>query len=687
MITTLAIKELKHLFATPLAWLVLGVMQVVLAWLFLGQLDAFFAVQAQLAELANPPGITEIIVMPLFGSAALLLMLATPLLGMHLIAGERHDRTFALLLSAPLSMVQIVLGKFLGLAFFLGAAAVLPAAMACSLYLGGTLDAGLLAANLLGLLLLAAAFAALSLFMSSLTAHPTLAAVATLGAFLALWLISLPAAEPGSWLHAYSPLKHFEQFNRGLLGWGGLAFFVAFATLLLMLTACRLEIELRGWTKRRVALVATVVGAAFLLAPYAQQHPLSRDITQNGRHSLSKASREVLRQMPGPVTITAYASRQDIELGDIRKIIADFLESYRNAKPDFTLKFIDPAAQPQLARKAGIQANGEMVINYRNRSEHLATLNEQALTNALLRLARNRQTRLGFLDGHGERKLTGGAPHDLGSFGKQLENRGIKPVLLDLSASAEIMRHADVLLITTPQNDLLPGEAEKIKTFLAQGGNLLWLLEPGPLHGLQPLAETLELALTPGTVIDPDARGHYATPAVAQISAYGHHAATDNFDLTSVLPEARQIGFNESENWHVTSLAESSEQSWVENDTPDSAATFDPQRDIPGPVTLAAALERTVEDKAQRIVVVGSAAFLSNAYLGLGGNLDLGINLVSWLSGDDNLIAIQPKATIDARLNLSKGAATAIAVGFLFALPLAFFVCGATIWWRRRKSH
>ncbi len=687
MIATLAAKELKQLFATPLAWLVLGITQLVLAWLFLAQLDAFFAVQPQLAELANPPGITEIIVMPLFSSAALLLMLTAPLLGMHLIAGERHDRTFALLQSSPLSMRQIVLGKFLGLAGFLAASAVLPVAMACSLYLGGTLDGGLLAANLLGLLLLIACFAALALLMSSLTAHPAIAAVATFGAMLALWLSGLPAQEPGSLWHAYSPLKHFEPFNRGLLGLGDAACLLAFAALFLVLAACRLEVELRGWNKRRAALLMAAIGATLALAPYAQLHPQNRDITQNARHSLRPASRDVLRQMPGPLVITAYASRQDIELGDIRKIIADFLEPYRNAKPDLTLKFVDPAAQPQQTRQAGILSNGELVIEYRKRSEHLTSLNEQALTNTLLRLARNRQTRLGFLDGHGERKLNGGAPHDLGSFGRQLKNRGIQPRALDLSAPGDISRQADAVLIATPQNDLLPGEAEKLRTYLEQGGNLLWLAEPGPLHGLQPLVETLGLVLSPGTVIDPQTRGSYPSPAVAQVSAYGFHPATENFDLATVFPEARQIAFNESSAWHITRLAETSEQSWVENDTPDKSATFDPQRDIAGPVTLVATLERNVEDKPQRIVVAGSAAFLSNSYLGVGGNLDLGINLINWLTHDDKLIAIRPKATVDARLNLSKGAATAIAGGFLFALPLAFLGGGLALWWRRRKQH
>lgn len=687
MIATLAAKELKQLYATPLAWIILGVLQFILAGLFLGQMDAFVAAQPQFAELANPPGITEAIVTPLFGSAAVLLMLVTPLLAMRLVAGERHDRTFVLLLSSPLSMVEIVFGKFCGLAVFLGVLAVLPGAMALSLYFGGTLDAGLFAANLLGLILLVLSFAALGLFMSTLTAYPVIAAFATFGALLALWLISLPAQEPGSWLHVFSLLKHFESFNRGLIASADMVFFLAFAALFLALAVRRLEMEHGDWIGQRalrhVVIVAIFLGVAGTLAAFAQRHPVTWDISQSGRHSLSAASRNVLQQMPEPVDITAYAARQDIDLGDIRKHIYDFVEPYRQAKPDLTLKFVDPAEYPQQAREAGIQASGELVIAYRKRREHVIALNEQALTNALLRLSRNRQTHMRFLEGHGERKPDGGAPRDLGNFSKHLEGRGIWPVTSNIKAAQD----ARLMLIAGPQSDLLPGEMEQIKAFLDSGGNLLWLLDAAPLHGLQPLAEALGLVLTPGMVIDPDARGRYSVPVVAQVATYGHHAVTDNFDLATVFPLARQLGFAEASDWHVTSLVETSATSWVESGTPDDSATFDPQRDISGPVTLAAALERAVEDRRQRVAVVGGGAFLSNTYIGLGGNLDFGINLVEWLKGDDYLIAIQPKATVDATLSLTKTAAATLSFGFLFGLPLTLFAVGGLIWWRRRKLH
>ncbi len=687
MIRTLAAQEFRRLFATPLAWLILAGLQLILGWLFLGQVDAFLAVQPQFVELVNPPGVTEVVALPLFSSAALLLMLAAPLLTMRSIAGERRDRTFALLLSSPLSMSEIVLGKFAGLYAFLALTLLLPALMATSLALGGTIDGGLIAANLLGLLLLAGAFAALGLFISSLTTHPTLAAFGTFGFLLALWLVSLGALEPGSLVHGFSLLKHFESFNRGLLSSADAAFFVAFAVLFLALAIRRLELEAGGVTRRARLRHATLAGLAMLatvaVALLAQRYPQSWDITRNHRHSLSPATLKVLKQMPGPVSVTAYASPQDVELGDIRKFIHDFVADYRLVKPDLTLTFVDPAAAPEQAREAGIQANGELVLRYGKRHENLSSLNEQAFTNTLLRLTRNRPPAL-FLDGHGERRPGGSAPHDLGQFARQLANRGIKAQGLNLGGIAEIPRTTALVVIAGGQTELLPGEAEKLRSYLERGGNLLWLVEPGSLHGLQPLVETLGLSLPTGTLLDPQARREYAVPA-ALPGGYGRHAATAEFDLDTVFPLARPLSFNEGGGWRYTPLAETTPEAWAERDTPDEDAEFDPQRDIAGPATIAAALERQVEDRNQRVVVVGSAAFAANAYLGLGGNLDFALNLVNWLAGDDELIAIQPKTARDARLNLSRNYAIALMLGFLIVLPLLFLALGARVWWRRRQ--
>ena len=108
--------------------------------------------------------------------------------------------------------------------------------------------------------------------------------------------------------------------------------------------------------------------------------------------------------------------------------------------------------------------------------------------------------------------------------------------------------------------------------------------------------------------------------------------------------------------------------------------------DVSGPVPIAATLSRTIQDHEQRIVVIGSGHFLANAYLGYGKNLDFGINVVNWLSGDDDLISIQPRATRDSSLRLSESALTVMAWSFLIVLPLFFLASGAFIWWNRRRK-
>ncbi|HET9699999.1 MAG TPA: ABC transporter permease subunit, partial [Burkholderiales bacterium] len=230
MIAAIAFRELRALFASPLAWVVLAMLQLILAWVFLGRLDAYLKAQAQLAQMPSPPGLTEIIAAPLFGTSAVILMMVVPLLTMRLVAEERRNRTLALLFSSPVTMTQIVLGKYFGVMGFLLLAVGLAALMPLTLLAGGTLDFGLLAANVLGLVLLTASFAALGLFMSCLTAHPALAGAAGFGCALMLWLLDTAAPDPASVLAALSLLRHYENFGKGLVDSFDLAYFVLFTT-------------------------------------------------------------------------------------------------------------------------------------------------------------------------------------------------------------------------------------------------------------------------------------------------------------------------------------------------------------------------------------------------------------------------------------------------------------------------
>jgi ABC-type uncharacterized transport system involved in gliding motility auxiliary subunit len=431
--------------------------------------------------------------------------------------------------------------------------------------------------------------------------------------------------------------------------------------------------------------VVLLVALAALIAYFAQEYRLVQDITQNGRNTLSQQARDVLGKLAEPVKITIYATKQDVR-GDLRKQLRDFFAPYQRVRPDISVTFVDPREEPKLAQAAGVRLPGESVIEYGQKNEHLTNYNEQSFINALMRLMRAGERLLMALDGHGERRLGGIANHDLGEFGKQLNAKGFKTNSVNLAVAPEVPANANVLLIANPQVDLQPLEIQKIRQFVQGGGNLLWLIDQEPLRGLQPIAEQLGLVLGPGTVVDPDAARVNASPAVAMGAGYGRHAITDNFSLNTVFPFARQIGINEGRDWRVTRLIDVAPRGWVEMGKLDDKISFDKSRDIPGPVTIALALERAVNDRPQRVVVVGNGSFLANQFLGNGGNLDLGMNMVNWLAGDDALITLQPRATLDGNLELGRASQYFLLFGYFVFLPLAFAAIGVLIWWRRRKA-
>ena len=440
---------------------------------------------------------------------------------------------------------------------------------------------------------------------------------------------------------------------------------------------------------RSLLFALLVLGGAVALGQFASRHAIQTDITHNAINSLEPVSVEVLGQLKGPVDITVYATEQDARLGDIRKIIRNFISLYQRYKSDINLTFVDPEKEAEKTRDAGIQLNGEMVIGYGGRSEHLTQLNESVLTSALLRLAHTRDQTVMYLDGHGERKLDGAANHDLGLFGAKLKQNGFRINSLNLALAQEVPDNIGLLVLTQPQVDLMPGETDKLLRHIERGGNLLWLLDAEPLHGLERLAEQLDLMLPPGIVIDPAAARMNAPATWSLGAAYPPHAVTRNFGLITAFPSARALMWNENPEWQQHVLVETGAQSWVSHDIPDSGAAqprFDKQRDIPGPATIAVALQRNIDGREQRIVVAGSGAFLANSFAGNGGNLDLGVNMVNWLGGEEALITVQPRPAKDSSLILSQARLNAISIGFLLGIPLLLSLAGARIWWKRRRA-
>lgn len=256
MILTIAGKDLKSLFTSPIAWVVLTFVQLIVGYGFLKRFDDFMQLQPQLIQLPSPPGFTELVAVPTFATTAAIMLFAVPLLAMRLIAEERRNQTMVLLTSAPVSIIDIVLGKFCALMGMLLLILALITLMPLSLSAATRLDYRLIGSIVLGLALMAAAFSAVSLYVSSLTTHPIVAALGAFGALLAMVLMGENVADNlqtrglgvlATFAQVFSPVKNFEPLGKGMIDSYAIACLVLLTLLFLAFTVRQLEARrLRG---------------------------------------------------------------------------------------------------------------------------------------------------------------------------------------------------------------------------------------------------------------------------------------------------------------------------------------------------------------------------------------------------------------------------------------------------------
>ena len=434
-----------------------------------------------------------------------------------------------------------------------------------------------------------------------------------------------------------------------------------------------------------------------LLGYLASQYHVAKDITQANRNILTQGSVNVIKQMKAPINITVYATKDDASSGDtFRKGIVDFFARYQREKKNINLTFVNPSEEPKLAQDAGVKTDGEVVIEYQKRVEHIVPpFAEQEVTNLLVRLSRTNQQAVMYLDGHGERNLIGVKNHDIGEFGKQLEAKGFKFANPDLTIAQAVPSNGAMLVIASPQVDVSDVEAKKIKAYLEAGGNLLWLLDDDNLRGLKEVADYLGMQVSPGIALDMASAQYGADARVAFASLYGEHAITKNFMLRTLFPEAHQVTAKGTDDngWKVSNLVEVAPNGWLASAklAKDAKPEFNEATDKRGPINIGVALERTYGKKGQRVVVMGNANFLSNTFITNGGNLDLGVNIVNWLAGDDSLITIQPMPLKDINVSIpdtKMGVVTAWVVfhAFQYFIPLGFLIAGVLLWWKRRRA-
>ena len=248
MILNVARKELKSLFASPMGWIILALLMLAFGSFYLQGVNNYFEVMSGSIRPAERVGVTIFVGQTVYGIASFLMLFAVPLLSMGLISGERKSQTLPFLFSAPISLTEIVVGKFLGLIIFFSILVGYILLMLSTLNIWSDIDFGYLLSNSLGLILLAASFSALGIYFSSLTSQPIVAAILSFIALFALMgLDKFFGSQPNHWFGYISLMKHFQSFSRGVIDSKDIIYFILFITTFLVLTIRRLDSDrLRG---------------------------------------------------------------------------------------------------------------------------------------------------------------------------------------------------------------------------------------------------------------------------------------------------------------------------------------------------------------------------------------------------------------------------------------------------------
>lgn len=423
-----------------------------------------------------------------------------------------------------------------------------------------------------------------------------------------------------------------------------------------------------------------------LLAWLSTQYSVQSDWTVNSRNSLSSPSIQLLRTLNKPLNITAYVTESEV----IRQRISELVKKYQHHKKDVSLSFINPDLRPDITREEGITTDGELIIRYGDRRESLTQLDEQSLTNALQRLNTSQQHWVVFLSGHGERAITGKANFDLSLFNDELSRKGINSQTINLIDTPTIPNNTSLLVIADPKSALLPGEIKLIKQYIESGKPLLWLAEPNSSNTSSTLTELLGVSLLPGIVVDATTQMFgIDDPTYALVTEYPSHPVTQHLQAMSLFPGAAGLDASNTQ-FTATSLLSTLERSWTETNSISGDIQFDANTtEKQGPIVIGYGLTQNVSNNEdnikQRVAIIGDVDFLSNAFLGNGANLDVGLHLIQWLNHDDNLIDIPAKTAPDNSLAITQSWTLIFGLGFLIVLPIAFIATGIIIWFKRKK--
>ena len=435
-----------------------------------------------------------------------------------------------------------------------------------------------------------------------------------------------------------------------------------------------------------VALYLVVIVAIVIVANWlADHHNKTIDVTANKQFTLSDETKKVTGNLKKDVTVYYF------DRSDSYDRARDMLDRYKNLSSKIKVNYVDPEKKPDVARIEGARAMGDIIIDNGEKKETAKGLTEEELTGALVRVSRSGAKTVCFVNGSGEHTLANTERDGYSGIKDALEKNNYKTDTISLIEKPEIPKTCVVVVVGGPKNDYLQPAIDALKTFVTNGGRVIFNFDPVLNLPTEKMGETPALAklvsdwgVTPNgdVILDLSSASRLFGQISPVVGSYEQHPIVRVMqDNATVFPLARSL--------EVKSPAEK-----LFSSTADSYSLTNPKLPIreselssakKGPFVLGAAATIGSGANQGRIVVVGSSGWMANSIMSAPiGNRDLALNMMNWLTSDEDLISIRPKEPEDRRLRVTGSAIRVLFMTSVIFLPLVVILSGVSVWWKRR---
>ena len=505
----------------------------------------------------------------------------------------------------------------------------------------------------------------------------------------------------------YSISNVWEKWNLSLAIAGGALVIIGIAANYRQILASIGKRSTKYATNYVVSLIL-VIAIASGLNYIGQRHVKRFDTTGSGRYTLAPQTLQVLGKLNKDVDIKAFFPGGDY--APLKELLIEYTTASRHVRYQFT----DPDRQPDVAKQYDVTVYGTfsnpftgsqlkfgtVVVSYGDRRERIEKRSEEVqeedLTNAVIKVGRSEAKSIYFIQGHGEKDPSDTERSGYSDAKKALEDQGYKVGTVNLASEGKVPADAKVLIEAGATVDPFPQELQFITDFLNRGGGLLVLVDPSPAPSFQSFLKDWGVQVDNDLVLDVSGVGRLmgAGPSIPLVRSYENHKITDRFKTMTFFPLTRSIEPEKSLPTGVTvdTLFKSDPNSWGETNLNSKDASYDPGKDLKGPLSMAVAATKEVKAASDetpaiksRIVVAGTSNFPVNAYFPTQGNGNLFLNMVSWLAQDEDLISIRPKPPEDRRILLSQSQLAMLRLVTIFVLPGIALVVGIVVVVNRRR--